>query len=144
MLDQAGFLTWERVRSRTLFFVFFAHAIYYLRSFSFSFSLPRRNLDPGSLSRLFSPLRAFVFIARRGQPFFPPSTRVELTLSINGSRISYIPVNVGLPLFFIVVRCPVRCLRFSTLSACVETHWFRFHRIWLRLRRVYMHIFYRM
>ena len=36
-------------------FTFFAPLIYYLRTFSFYFSLPTRHSDPGSLSRLFSP-----------------------------------------------------------------------------------------
>ena len=47
-------------------------SLYYLRSFSFSFSAPRRTSDPGSLSRLFSPLptavHALILIARRRQP----------------------------------------------------------------------------
>ena len=58
------------------------HPIYYLCIFSFSFSLPRRNSDPGSLSRLFSPLptmlRAFILIAIRHQPFLPSLTNIEL------------------------------------------------------------------
>ena len=42
----------------TLFYVFIyflAHPIYYLRSLSFSVSLPRRNLGPASLRMHFSP-----------------------------------------------------------------------------------------
>ena len=49
-----------------------------------SLSLHSRNSDPGSQSRLFSPLpttvRAFIFIARRVQHFLPSSTRVEFCL----------------------------------------------------------------
>ena len=60
----------------------FAHPIYYLRPFSFTFSHPRRNLDPGSHSGPFSPLpttvRTFTSISRRTQHFPPSSTRVEL------------------------------------------------------------------
>ena len=54
-------------------FIIFAHLLLSL--------LPTRNSDPGSHSRLFSPLpatvRAFFFIARRFQPFLPSSTRIE-------------------------------------------------------------------
>ena len=54
-------------RSLFLFMYFFAHPMYYLRIFYLSFSLPRRNSDPGSLSKHFSPLptmvHTFVFIA---------------------------------------------------------------------------------
>ena len=49
-----------------------------------SLSLHSRNSDPGSQSRLFSPLPttvlAFIFIARRVQHFLPSSTRVEFCL----------------------------------------------------------------
>ena len=38
--------------SEDTFVRFFAHPIYYIRTFSFSFSVPRRSSDPGSLSRL--------------------------------------------------------------------------------------------
>ncbi|CAN0495129.1 unnamed protein product, partial [Laminaria digitata] len=42
---------------------------------------PSRNTVPGSHSRLFSlppsTVRAFAFVARRGQHFLPSSTRVE-------------------------------------------------------------------
>ena len=57
-------------------FISVAHLLLYL--------LPTRNSDLGSHSRLFYPLpatvRAFVFIARRFQPFLPSSTRIELCL----------------------------------------------------------------
>ena len=53
-------------------FVIFAHLLSLL---------PTRNSDPGSHSRLFYSLpatvRAFIFIARRFQPFLPSSTRIE-------------------------------------------------------------------
>ena len=56
---------------------------------------PSRNSDPGSHSRLFSPLstacRAFHFhtyIARRRQPFLASSTRVELRVPTLGALSS--------------------------------------------------------
>ena len=61
-----------------------AHPTHYICNMHVSFSLPRCYSDPGSLSRLVSPLpttmRAFVFIASTLQPFLPSSTRVELCL----------------------------------------------------------------
>ena len=67
---------------------FFAHLLFYLRTFPFSFSLPSRSSDPGSLSRLFSPLpttvHAFFFIARLFQLFLSSSTRIELCLPTLG------------------------------------------------------------
>ena len=42
---------------KTHFYVFvFSHPIRFLRTFSFSFFLPRRNSDPGSLNRALLPL----------------------------------------------------------------------------------------
>ena len=65
-------------------FFFIIPSISYVRTFSFSFSLPRRNSYPGSLRRLSSPLptkvRAFILVARRLQAFFHSSTRIELRL----------------------------------------------------------------
>ena len=66
------------------------HLIYYcyLRTFSFSFSLPRFDVTQtrGRYSSLFSPLlssvRAFLLIATIIQHFLPSSTRVELQLLI--------------------------------------------------------------
>ena len=62
---------------------FFSHLLSQ-RAFSFSFSLPRRDSHPGSLSRLFSPLPDKVvpsFLTRgRNQSFLPSSTRMELRL----------------------------------------------------------------
>ena len=57
----------------------FAHPVRYLRTFHISsFSVPRRNSDPGLQSRRFSPLpttvRAFLFIARRVQRSLPSPT----------------------------------------------------------------------
>ena len=73
-----------------LFFCYYP--ICCLRMFSFSFSLPRRSSDSGSLSRFCSPVptaeHAFIFIARRRQPFLPPcdSRRIVLTHAIQRSR----------------------------------------------------------
>ena len=52
-----------------------------LGTFSFSFSLPRRNPDLGLLGRLFSPLQYVPsFFSREGySTFFPSSTRVART-----------------------------------------------------------------
>ena len=86
MLHSLRYLEIETLITSTRNF-FFAHPrltphLYYLRTFPFS--LPRRNSDPGSRSRLFFPLprtaRAFVFITRILQPFLPSSTRIELDL----------------------------------------------------------------
>ena len=61
---------------------FFTRLFYYLRSFPFSFSLPRRSSDPGSLNRLFSPLptteHAFLFIATGFELFLPSLARIQL------------------------------------------------------------------
>ena len=80
-----GQLSSERKLYSTIIFrVLFAHSFHYLRTFPFSFSLPRRNSDPGSLRRLFPPLpttvRALLSIAGRFQLFLPSPTRVELCL----------------------------------------------------------------
>ena len=69
--------------SSLLAVVFFAYPIYCLCKLSSYFSVSGRNSDSGSLGRLFSPLAttvcAFMFIARRLQPFLPSSsTRSEL------------------------------------------------------------------
>ena len=63
--------------------IFFRSSLLLSRHFfPFSCSLPRRNSDPGSLIRLFSPLpttvHAFVFIATRLGPFLFSSARSEL------------------------------------------------------------------
>ena len=65
--------------------MYIAHSIYYPRTCSFSFSLPKRNSDSGSLRRLFppSPLRYVLSCLSREirlQPFVPSSTRIELRL----------------------------------------------------------------
>ena len=52
LVTRGMFYIWYR---RVTFFSFFAHSSYYLRTFSFSFSLPRLDSDAGSLSRLFFP-----------------------------------------------------------------------------------------
>ena len=76
----------ERYSGEFVFVCLFdARPIYLLRSLFFSFlPLPRLNSDLRSLSRLCSPLpttaRAFIFIARRVQSFFPSSTRIESRL----------------------------------------------------------------
>ena len=76
---------------------FFARAFYYLRILFFSSSpcvsySSRRNSDPGSLNRLFSLLptmvRAFVFIARRLQPFIPLSTSIEVCVPTRSQVLS--------------------------------------------------------
>ena len=68
-----------------LFYFCFAHRFYLLVS-SFSFSLSRRNSDPGSLSRLSPPLpttvRAFVLIAGRSRLFLSLSTRIGWCLPV--------------------------------------------------------------
>ena len=51
--------------------MFFANPIYYFRTFSFSFSLPRRNSDTGSLSRLFFP---FLLVYGTCLHFYPEKT----------------------------------------------------------------------
>ena len=65
-------------------FLFFSFSIPFIIFALLSLSLHSRNSDPGSQSRLFSPLpttvRAFIFIARRVQHFLPSSTRVEFCL----------------------------------------------------------------
>ena len=75
-----------------LFVFVFGNPFYYLPTFSsFSFSFPRRNSGPGSLSRLSSPLpatvRALIFIARRLQPFLPLSTPALSSL-VDSHRIT--------------------------------------------------------
>ena len=42
---------WGRDSRAFFFLFFFAHLSYYYRAFAFSFSLPRHNSDPGSLSK---------------------------------------------------------------------------------------------
>ena len=69
----------------------FSHPIYYLRTVSFSFSLPTCSLDhPGFLSR---PLPLFpttvctcIHIARIIEPLLPSSTRIEDRLPDAGRR----------------------------------------------------------
>ena len=90
-----------------LFYIFIVRSSLLLSwHVSFSFSLSRYNSNPGSLKRLFSPLpttvRAFVFIARLLQPFFPSSTRIDCgllsrapTILTNATVLScYVPVAV--------------------------------------------------
>ena len=66
---------------------------YDIRIFPSSFSLPRRNSDPRSLSRLFYPLpttvRAFIFIARRFQKFILSSARIEFVFTRNSPNGSH-------------------------------------------------------
>ena len=73
----------SRFSSHVLFF-FCLFSIPFIIFALLSLSLHSRNSDPGSQSRLFSPLpttvRAFIFIARRVQHFLPSSTRVEFCL----------------------------------------------------------------
>ena len=69
----------------SLFFsYYFCTSLLLSSHFSLSFSLSRRNSDPGSPRRLFSPFRttarALIFIARRLQLFLPSSTHIELRL----------------------------------------------------------------
>ena len=63
---------------------FFCSSLLFSSHFSLSFSLPARNSDPGSRSRLFSPLPstacAFGLIVRRRQPFLPSWIRIELRI----------------------------------------------------------------
>ena len=58
-----------------VFVLLLAHRLYCRPNLSFSISLPRRNSDPGSLRRLFSPLPTtvgdFVFTAKKSSYFFP-------------------------------------------------------------------------
>ena len=75
--------------TRLYIYIFFAQPIYYFRAFSFSFSLPRRNSDPGSLlSRLVPPLptavHAFNFLSRQ---YF--STSFSRLLASNRAYPSY-------------------------------------------------------
>ena len=70
-----------------LFFVLASSIIFTDMYVSVPFSFPRRNSDPGSLSRLFSPLQttaihAFIFIARRIQPFLASPTINSIELSL--------------------------------------------------------------
>lgn len=67
---------------------FFAHPIYCRRTFYLSFFVLSRNSDPGSLSRLFTPLpttvRDFTFFAARLEHFssFVDWNRIALPLTI--------------------------------------------------------------
>ena len=69
MLDNCGWGHLPVIVDACLF-IFFAHFLYYFRTFSLSF-LPRCKSHPGSLTALFSPLpatvRAFIFFARRNK-----------------------------------------------------------------------------
>ena len=64
------------IQYQVCFFVFFFHhAFYYLRTFSFFFSVSKRNSDPGALSRLFFPPHytyALSFLSREGCSYFFP------------------------------------------------------------------------
>ena len=75
---------------------FFLHPIYYLRAFSFSFSLPRRNSDPGPLSRLSSPspLRYMPLVLSREyfSLFFPGSLEIKLSTFILMQDNSCFPI----------------------------------------------------
>ena len=102
--DSPNLTTLSRLVRRSLpstrkYFSFLLIPIYCLRTFPFSFSLPIRNSDPGSLlSRLFSPFSPLLdvpsFLSReeRLQLFLPPSTRIELLCAV------CFPGNPSLPL----------------------------------------------
>ena len=74
----------EKVVIYTSYMYIYIFSIPFIIFALLSLSLHSRNSDPGSQSRLFSPLpttvRAFIFIARRVQHFLPSSTRVEFCL----------------------------------------------------------------
>ena len=84
------FLIWRGCVLPSFFFLFFFCSLLSLSSqlpFS-TLSLPRCNSDPGSRSRLFSPLppirHATSFLTREDfQPFPPSSTRIELPRSFS-------------------------------------------------------------
>ena len=88
---------------RSLSFFFCSSPLFSTR-FAFFFSLP--SPDPGSLTRLFSPVSAttvcaFAFIARRLRPFPPWSTHIEMRVPTLLGALS------GLFTFFLQMKSKV-------------------------------------
>ena len=102
MIGQLWFVTCEwspmidTLRLVNFVFLLFAYSVQYLRTFSSSLSLRRCNSDAGSPNRLLSSLRttvrAFIFIAKIRQPFFPSlvdSHRIDWSNMIGQLRLVY-------------------------------------------------------
>ena len=130
-------------RKLLLLIFFFAHPIYSPRIFSFSASLPRRNSDPGPVSRLFSPLPpphydtrlhlyrektsglSSLVDSRRIAPMVPRNSPLRLV-----RRVRLPPVPSKSPNIYCPVKQALGLVLFASDTLCVSAN----HRVGPQVR----------